>query len=174
MKKFKLFGIVILFLSAVVVSCEDDGDGLDVQDHGNNNFALIMDTMLMEMMAMQMTGDADYDFAKMMMMHHDGAIQLSQELLNRGGADTIRKMAQEIITKQQAEKADLMEFTASHTPVATPEGALFAKESMVNNQKLNKHGSDPMIIEMAKMTVEDQNKEILVLQDWLLNNKPYK
>lgn len=100
MKKFKLFGIVILFLSAVVVSCEDDGDGLDVQDHGNNNFALIMDTMLMEMMAMQMTGDADYDFATMMMMHHDGAIQLSQELLNRGGADTIRKMAQEIITNR--------------------------------------------------------------------------
>jgi uncharacterized protein (DUF305 family) len=167
-----------------------------------------MDTMLVEMTSMQMTGDADYDFAQMMMMHHKGAIKLSQKLLDRNGADTIRKIAQEIITAQQTEIAHMQEFTDSHILVPTSEGALFDKESMVNNQKLEKasdieiltgkanydysklmilhhqgaidmaqsiihHSSNAMIIEMAKKTVEDQNNEILRLQNWILNNKPY-
>src|SRR6187402_1977320 len=43
-----------------------------------------METMSKEMASMQMTGDADRDFALMMRIHHQGAIDMSQAELATG------------------------------------------------------------------------------------------
>ena len=52
---------------------------------------------------MKMTGDADMDFLAMMIIHHQGAIDMSGVEISNGTDPEIKKMSQEIIDKQKAE-----------------------------------------------------------------------
>ncbi len=52
---------------------------------------------------MKMTGDQDKDFVSMMIMHHEGAIDMADVEVDNGTDPQIKKMAQEIINKQKAE-----------------------------------------------------------------------
>lgn len=63
-----------------------------------------------KMSSMQMTGKPDVDFAMMMRMHHQGAIDMAQAELRDGKAPEMRKMAQNIIAAQKKEIAQLDKF----------------------------------------------------------------
>jgi uncharacterized protein (DUF305 family) len=56
------------------------------------------------------TGNQDRDFARMMIVHHQGAIDMSRKQLARGTDPALRKMATEIIAAQQREIAELNAF----------------------------------------------------------------
>ena len=58
-----------------------------------------------KMSAMPTTGNPDIDFAMMMRMHHQGAIEMAQAELKNGKDPQLRKMAQSIITAQKKEIA---------------------------------------------------------------------
>lgn len=207
MKKWRVMLVLPLMLLAMF-SCNDDSDeGIIVQDHDKNEFMTIMHNMNTQMDAMQMTGDADHDFASMMVMHHQGAIDMANKELEKGNDATIKGMAQQIIDKQTAEKAELTTWLASHTPVPDAEGEAFDMEMMDvmekmknwkdiqvltgdadsdfaelmiihhqqatdNAQSILHHGHHDDIKEMAKMMIEDQNKEITDLTAWLKSNGP--
>ena len=49
------------------------------------------------------SGEADDDFVKMMIPHHQGAIDMAKAVLLYGKDPQIRRLAQEIITDQQSE-----------------------------------------------------------------------
>jgi uncharacterized protein (DUF305 family) len=51
------------------------------------------------------SGDADRDFAVMMIAHHQGAIDMAQAELRHGKNEQLRRIAQEIIVEQQQEIA---------------------------------------------------------------------
>lgn len=53
------------------------------------------------------TGNQDRDFARMMIAHHQGAIDMARVQLARGTDPGLRKMAGEIIAAQQQEIAQL-------------------------------------------------------------------
>lgn len=74
-----------------------------------------MHEMMDEMEMMEMTMDPDHDFANMMMMHHQGAIEMANTELEDGNNTTMKAMAQKIITDQQAEITQLEAFVESHT-----------------------------------------------------------
>ncbi len=59
--------------------------------------------MMKSMEAMKMTGDADRDFAMMMKVHHQGAIDMAQMELRNGKDAKMRAMAKKIIEDQQKE-----------------------------------------------------------------------
>jgi hypothetical protein len=63
-----------------------------------------MDKM-MAGMEVRPSGDIDYDFAAMMIPHHQGAIEMAQAELRFGHNDQLRRIAQEIIVEQQQEIA---------------------------------------------------------------------
>jgi hypothetical protein len=63
------------------------------------------------------TGDVDRDFARMMIPHHQGAIDMAVAELRFGKDEHLRRLAQEIIVDQQQEIA-LMHF-ALGDPAAT-------------------------------------------------------
>src|SRR5437868_12395293 len=51
------------------------------------------------------TGDADRDFARMMIPHHQGAIDMATAELRYGKDPRLKRLAQEIIVEQQQEIA---------------------------------------------------------------------
>jgi hypothetical protein len=51
------------------------------------------------------TGDADRDFARMMIPHHQGAIDMALVELRYGKDERLKRLAQEIIVEQQQEIA---------------------------------------------------------------------
>jgi uncharacterized protein (DUF305 family) len=50
-----------------------------------------------------MNGDADHDFAVMMIPHHQGAIDMAKVELRYGKDPVMRRLAQEILVDQQSE-----------------------------------------------------------------------
>ena len=59
--------------------------------------------MMKNMETMKMTGDADRDFAGMMKVHHQGAIDMARMELKSGKDAKMRAMAKRIIEAQQKE-----------------------------------------------------------------------
>ena len=49
------------------------------------------------------SGDADVDFVRLMLLHHQAAVEMARIHLARGGDRQIRRLAQEIVTDQQSE-----------------------------------------------------------------------
>jgi Domain of unknown function (DUF305) len=60
---------------------------------------------MMSGMNIKPSGDADRDFAAMMIPHHQGAIEMAQAELRYGSNEQLRRIAQEIIVDQQQEIA---------------------------------------------------------------------
>ncbi|MBC5767479.1 DUF305 domain-containing protein [Ramlibacter albus] len=65
-----------------------------------------------KMAGMSMTGKPDVDFAMMMRIHHQGAIQMSEAELKDGKDAEMKKMARKIISDQKKEIAQLDKFLA--------------------------------------------------------------
>lgn len=97
-------------------ACKDDDDEIKIQNHDDNKMMQIMHSNMDKMMAMQMSMDPDDDFAMMMKMHHQGAIDMANEELKSGDDAKMKEMAQKIITAQQAEIVQLDAFLAVHNP----------------------------------------------------------
>jgi uncharacterized protein (DUF305 family) len=51
------------------------------------------------------SGDSDVDFVKLMLPHHQAAIDMAKVQLKYGKDEQMRRLAQEIITDQQSEIA---------------------------------------------------------------------
>lgn len=132
-----LFTVCLFALSAAVMSCDDDDNGLKTQDHDDNEMMSIMHDMSTQMDAMTMTKDADHDFAMMMKMHHQGAINMGNKELEKGDDATIKAMAQAMINMQQAEIQELQTFIDSHTPKASSEGEMWDMEAMAAMERMD-------------------------------------
>lgn len=62
-----------------------------------------MDKMHMAMGAVKRSGDSDVDFVRLMLPHHQAAIDMAKTQLLHGKDPKMRRLAQEIITDQQSE-----------------------------------------------------------------------
>jgi uncharacterized protein (DUF305 family) len=62
-----------------------------------------MDKMHMSMAAIKRSGDSDVDFVRLMLPHHQAAIDMAKTQLLHGKDPHMRRLAQEIITDQQLE-----------------------------------------------------------------------
>ncbi|WP_245710981.1 CopM family metallochaperone [Citreimonas salinaria] len=65
-------------------------------------------------MDIDLTGDADVDFARGMIAHHVGAIDMANVLLEHGDDPELRELAEAIIAAQEAEVAFLEAWLAEH------------------------------------------------------------
>ena len=67
-----------------------------------------MDKMHMAMRAIERSGNSDVDFVRLMLPHHQAALDMAKTQLLYGKDSQMRRLAQEIITDQQSE-IELME-----------------------------------------------------------------
>jgi uncharacterized protein (DUF305 family) len=109
---------------------------LQVQAHDDSTMMTIMHTMMKQMDAMTPTQDPDNDFAMMMVMHHQGAITMSQEELKSGTNADMKAMAQRIIDSQQKEIAQFQAFLSSHQP-QSPAVPQFSALQMANMMRMS-------------------------------------
>lgn len=56
------------------------------------------------------TGNQDRDFARMMIVHHQGAIDMARQQVARGSDAEMRRLARDVIAAQQREIAELNAF----------------------------------------------------------------
>jgi uncharacterized protein (DUF305 family) len=62
---------------------------------------------MMQAMHMESTGDPDKDFARMMIPHHQGAIDMAKAELQHGDDPQLRELAEKVIAAQEQEIAEL-------------------------------------------------------------------
>lgn len=87
----------------------------------NNPFAAANARMMQDMHSNPPSGDVDYDFVVGMIPHHQGAVDMSEILLESGQADPeLAELAEEIITAQSDEMA-FMESWLRDNPAPRPD-----------------------------------------------------
>jgi len=73
-----------------------------------------MDRMHATMSGMEYTGDADIDFARGMIPHHQAAIDMAKTVLEHGEDPEIRKLAEDVIAAQEREIKQLETWLEKH------------------------------------------------------------
>lgn len=68
----------------------------------------------MQGMGRQMTGDPDHDFARMMVMHHQGAIRMAEEEVANGTDSQLKEIAKKTMASNQGDIEKLQSFLKTH------------------------------------------------------------
>jgi uncharacterized protein (DUF305 family) len=84
------------------------------QSPGSKELHKAMMDGMRDMHGMKMSGDADHDFASMMIKHHEQAIAMSKVQLKSGKDPEVRKKAQEIMAASEKDIADFKKWQTSH------------------------------------------------------------
>jgi uncharacterized protein (DUF305 family) len=111
--------LVLLIAGAIAVAASHSGS------HGHDGYHEHMDNPAVQAhlqanermhsgMAIEFSGNADIDFARGMIPHHEGAIDMANVVLEHGSDPAIRELAEEIIAAQEAEIAFLREWLGQH------------------------------------------------------------
>jgi hypothetical protein len=109
----RMLGLSLLILGIGVlrpcVQAETNGhDSRLTPDPDWSELIASMDKMHMAMGAIERSGNSDVDFVRLMLPHHQAAIDMAKTQLLYGKDPQMRRLAQEIITDQQLE-IDLMQ-----------------------------------------------------------------
>jgi uncharacterized protein (DUF305 family) len=110
LQRRELIAVLVLALAPAARTSEQDPDRADC-------FRSMMNGATARMhgaMHVPFTGDADRDFARMMIPHHQGAIDMALVELRYGKDERLKRLAQEIIVTQR-EEIDVMHLALGDT-----------------------------------------------------------
>ena len=88
----------------------DDYSAVDLKKY-NMEATTIMNDMMKNMSALELTGNADIDMLDSMIIHHQGAIDSSNKILEITKNQTIMDIAKKIVMDQEKEIAEMTELS---------------------------------------------------------------
>jgi uncharacterized protein (DUF305 family) len=91
------------FVASAIAQAGGDADHGQPRDRNWSELIASMDKMHMGMGAVAPSGNSDIDFVRLMLPHHQAAIDMAKTQLLYGKNPQMRRLAQEIITDQQSE-----------------------------------------------------------------------
>ncbi|MEZ0612444.1 DUF305 domain-containing protein [Fibrella sp. WM1] len=86
------------------------------QQSTSNAMMKSMQSGMTQMMSMKMTGDPDHDFAMMLKMHHQSAVEMADMEVKQGKNAQVKALASKIKASNQKEIRELDQFMSSHKP----------------------------------------------------------
>ena len=119
-------GLSVILMAAVLISApslaQDHSDhqmtGMENAgaDPAASGYKAAMDKMHADMSAVQPSGNADVDFVRGMIPHHQAAIDMAKVQLEYGKDPEIRKLSEGIIAAQEEEILQMQEWLAKNAP----------------------------------------------------------
>ncbi len=112
--------IILMALSLLTISSCKNPYAKEERKEATDSLAIENDLMLCKSKTSNMLkqtivkGDFDYDFANMMIMHHQMAIDMSLAELKKGSDKTIKNMANKIIVAQETEIKLMQQFVENY------------------------------------------------------------
>ena len=146
-----------------IISCSKDDDDLKLQPHDENRMMDSMHAMMSRMQAMPPTNDPDVDFPKMMIMHHQGAINMGNVQIKEGKNDSLKRFSQKMIAAQQMEIQDMNNILATVT--VNNSVPAFTKEQMDHMMKMDQIADVQLITgdienDFATLMIQHHNSAI--------------
>lgn len=129
----KRLGVLAACFSIFMLTACNKDDGIILQNHDDNRMMQIMHHMMDRMDSMQHTNDPEIDFSRMMIMHHQGAIEMADLELQQGKDDSLKRTARKIIDEQRSEIQELNAILAGLS--VDDNDPSFAMEQMENMEK---------------------------------------
>lgn len=180
-----------------------DNDMTKNEDSDEHTFLKDMHKMMDDVNDLEFTGDFDLDFAKVMIEHHEGAIDMARTENNKGENEELKKMAEASIDKSQGDIGILKDFVKDYKESGKKHDIAILRNSMQKNMNAMhlvelsgnwdhdyakmmiahhehaielakmelEHGVSPTLKDMAKLIIDNNQKEIGKLKDWSKRQK---
>ena len=116
LRKARLLTSVLVMFSAVTFAAIDGH-----QHHAKHNTKMAspsvaayqaINDQMHQAMNINFTGDADVDFVRGMIPHHEGAVEMAKVVLEHGSDPKIRALAQAVIAAQEEEISMMQQWLA--------------------------------------------------------------
>ncbi|PBB97993.1 DUF305 domain-containing protein [Mesorhizobium sp. WSM3862] len=110
--------LIAVFLESVPAQSDEmkhdmSGMAMGADSPATAGYKAAMDKMHKDMM-LNYTGNAEVDFVRGMIPHHQGAIDMAKVVIANGKDPEIRKLAENVVKAQEAEIKKMQDWLAKH------------------------------------------------------------
>jgi uncharacterized protein (DUF305 family) len=106
--------LLVLNCTTVVPAWQGSSDGQQYAGAAWSKFLQGREKMHAGMLSIKASGNTDVDFVRLMLPHHQAAIDMAKTELLYGKDPELRRLAQEIITDQQSETELMQHWLTQH------------------------------------------------------------
>lgn len=111
--------LYLAFLAAALASCSSSETNVTYyESHNSCPMMTIMDSSML-LKGLKYSGDADYDLAKILRIHHAGGIKMEQYEIEKGKNYTMQGIAKSMLSNDLNELKSLDSFLSIYKPQST-------------------------------------------------------